>query len=71
LNIETIIADLKKERSRLTKANAALEGTDLWKTSAALPTCDSETATGKKRRHLSAKGRKRLSEMMKKRWAEG
>jgi len=43
---------------------------DLRQTSAALPTPNSETTTGKKRRHLSPKGRKGLSEMMKKRWAE-
>lgn len=69
MNIETIIADLKKERSRPTKAIAALEGTDLRKTPAAFTTPNSETTTDKKCRQLSAKGRKRLSEMMKKRWA--
>jgi hypothetical protein len=71
LGIESIVADLKKERSRLTKAIAALEGTDLRKTAAGSTAAPSSpTSAGKRRRRLTAKGRRRLSEMMKKRWAE-
>jgi hypothetical protein len=71
LDIERIVAELKKERSRLTKAIAALEGTDLRKTAGRATTApEPQAPAGKKRRRLTAKGRKRLSEMMKKRWAE-
>jgi len=70
LDIERIVADLKRERARLSGAIAALEGTssDGARRSAAAPALAAPT---KKRRHrLTAAGRKRLSEMMKKRWAE-
>ena len=71
MDIESIVAELKKERARLTKAIAALEGTDMRKTAAKATTApESQTPTRKKRGGLTAKGRKRLSEMMKKRWAE-
>lgn len=37
---------------------------------AAAPTFDEPAVTGTRRRQMSAEGRKRISEMMKKRWAE-
>jgi len=72
LDIERIVADLKRERDRLSGAIAALEGTgksgDGTRRIAAAP---SQAAPTSKRRHrLTAAGRKRLSEMMKRRWAE-
>jgi len=72
LDIERIVADLKRERNRLSEAIAALEGTgksgDGTRRSAAAP---GPAAPTRKRHHrLTAAGRKRLSEMMKKRWAE-
>jgi hypothetical protein len=72
MDITAIVSELKKERDRLNRAIAALEGTDVVRTgpgkSAATPTL--VIRKGKKGNHLSAEGRKRLSEMMKKRWAE-
>ena len=53
------------------RAIAALEGTDVVRNGpgkSATPTLINRK--GKKGSHLSAEGRKRLSEMMKKRWAE-
>jgi hypothetical protein len=69
VDIAAIVSELKRERDRLNRAIAALEGTDGARTSSerrAAPTL----VKAKKGRHLTAEGRKRLSEMMKKRWAE-
>ena len=71
MDITAIVAELKKERDCLNRAIAALEGTDVVRTSpakSAAPT--SVVRKGKKGSRLSAEGRKKLSEMMKKRWAE-
>jgi len=68
MEIDKIVADLKKERDRLVRAIAALAGAG-------------SAATGKRGRKAVSKwgaprggitpaGRKRLSELMKKRWAE-
>jgi len=63
VNREQILEQLKEERDRLTQAIAALEG------SAA--SGRASYAPGKKRTHgITAAGRRRLSELMKKRWAE-
>jgi hypothetical protein len=69
VDLAAIVSELKKERDRLNRAIAALEGTDGARTGfkkAATPTL----VKAKKGRHLTAEGRKKLSEMMKKRWAE-
>ncbi len=64
MDIERILNDLKRERDRLTRAIEALEGKNpLRATGARGP------GKGRKRR-LTPEGRKRLSEMMKRRWAE-
>jgi len=69
VDLQRIVAELKRERDRLDQAITAL---------------DSAGARGRRgraragagpgrrrgRRHLSAEARKRLSDMMKKRWAE-
>ena len=71
MDIAAIVSELKRERDRLNRAIAALEGTDVVRTGSAksaAPTLVIRKA--KKGRHLTAEGRKRLSEMMKKRWAE-
>jgi hypothetical protein len=71
MDITAIVSELKNERDRLNRAIAALEGTDIVKTGpgkSATPTL--VIRKGKKGSHLSTEGRKRLSEMMKKRWAE-
>ena len=71
MDITTIVAELKRERDRLSRAIAALEGTDVVRTGSgksAAPTL--VIKKDKKGSRLSTEGRKRLSEMMKKRWAE-
>jgi len=71
MDIRAIVTELKKERDRLNRALAALEGTDVVKAGpgkSAAPTL--LIRKSKKGSHLSAEGRKKLSEMMKKRWAE-
>jgi hypothetical protein len=68
MDIQSILNDLKRERERLDKAIVALEG------GASEPRKRGRPAgSGKKsgpRRHMSAAARKRISEMMKQRWAE-
>lgn len=65
-----IVAELKRERDRLSQAIAALEGKSPKATAkrSALP--HRAIRAENKRDHLTPAGRKRLSEMMKKRWAE-
>jgi uncharacterized Ntn-hydrolase superfamily protein len=74
LEIDKIVADLKKERDRLVSAIAALVGvgsTATGKRRGRKPGRKAATTTTTKRRGgISKEGRKRLSELMKKRWAE-
>jgi hypothetical protein len=72
MDLSHIVSELKNERNRIDRAIAALNGLDgtgiqrTTKTSSVKPAA----ITAKHRGHLTAEGRKRLSEMMKKRWAE-
>lgn len=68
LNITGMLSELKAERNRIDHAIAALEGLSL--NGAAGRMRQRTIAPPRKRHHLSAQGRKRLSELMKKRWAE-
>jgi hypothetical protein len=68
MDITAIVTELRKERDRLSRAIEVLEGSDVVGTKSGAPTL--VIRKGKKGNHLSAEGRKRLSEMMKKRWAE-
>jgi hypothetical protein len=76
LDTQKIVADLKTEKERLDRAIAALEETGVRSAAVRrrnlttpLTSADAKPAkqTG---RQLTAEGRKRLSESMKKRWAE-
>jgi hypothetical protein len=70
MDIVAIVSELKKERDRLNRAIAALEGIDGARTGSeklATPTLVKAKKGGSR---LTAEGRKRLSEVMKKRWAE-
>jgi hypothetical protein len=67
VNIAGIVSELKTERTRIERAITALEG--LSPNGAASPT-QAKAASTQKRRGLTAAGRKRLSDLMKKRWAE-
>jgi len=75
LEIDKIVADLKKERDRLVKAISALVG--MGQTGAKRgrkpgPKAKAKAVPAKRKRRggISKEGRKRLSELMKKRWAE-
>src|ERR1700722_5491856 len=74
VDIGAIVSELKRERDRLNRAIAALEGTDVARSSSGknpVPTLVTRTPKKvQKGRHLTPEGRKRLSEMMKKRWAD-
>ncbi|MGZ4788059.1 MAG: hypothetical protein ACXVZV_10340 [Terriglobales bacterium] len=62
MNREQILQQLKEERDRLTRAIEALEG---GRASASRVVSSKRRSGG-----ITAAGRKRLSELMKKRWAE-
>ena len=64
MDTQQIISELEAERDRLEQAISALRGSMNGRRSIA--------AVGGRRgrRHLSAAAKKRISEMMKKRWAE-
>jgi hypothetical protein len=69
MDIQNILGDLKKERERIDRAIAALEG--LRGRRRGRPAGSKAQGQGKHpRRHMSAAARKRISEMMKQRWAE-
>ncbi len=73
MDIDSIVADLKKERDRVVKAIAALVGmgsTTTGKRRGRKPGVKVAATTRKRRGGISKEGRKKLSELMKKRWAE-
>ena len=74
LDIDSIVSDLKKERDRVVKAIAALVGmgsAPTGKRRGRKPGPKKAAAkTGRRRGGISKEGRKKLSELMKKRWAE-
>jgi hypothetical protein len=72
-NVDTqeIVKELKAERARLDRAIAALDGANTTRTTVGTQVPASEgTSVPRKRHHLTAAGRKRLSMLMKKRWAK-
>ena len=73
MDLERIVADLKQERNRLSRAIAELEGTNssrpVRKTSVAAPHSLATTAD-KRGKGLTPEGRRRLSLAIKRRWAE-
>ena len=79
MNIQQIISDLKNERERLDRAIAALEETDSQPSASRNRTltkprvsADTQLASANKktRGDITDERRKRLSESMKKSWAE-
>ena len=64
MDIERILSDLKSERDRIDAAIRALEGGKVSRGPGR------PAGSGRKRRTMSAAARKRISEMMKLRWAE-
>jgi hypothetical protein len=69
MDLVAIVSELKKERDRLNRAIAALEGIDGARTDSRKPATPT-LVKARRSRHLTAEGRKKLSEMMKKRWAD-
>ena len=65
-----IVAELKRERDRLSQAITALEGLSPRATAKRSAVPNPVTRRKKKRDRLTPEGRKRLSEMMKKRWTD-
>jgi hypothetical protein len=71
LDIQKILADLRSERDNLVRAIEALVGIESRQT-ARKGRGSAKPGPGKKRRRggLTPEGRRRLSEAMKRRWAE-
>ena len=65
-----IVAELKRERDRLNRAIAALDGDSPHSAARTSAVPSRATRIKVKGDRLTPAGRKRLSEMMKKRWAE-
>jgi hypothetical protein len=74
MDIQSILADLKRERDRLNSAIAALEGAGPRRrgrpAGSGAGSSSSASSARRPRRHMSPAARKRISEMMKQRWAE-
>jgi hypothetical protein len=71
MDIQSVVADLRRERARLDAAIEALQGLGSGKKRGpGRPVGSGKSKAGKSGRHMSAAARKRISEMMKKRWAE-
>ena len=70
LDTARIVAELKRERDRLNRAIAALDGDSPHSAARTSAAPNRATLTKKNGDRLTPAGRKRLSEMMKKRWAE-
>ena len=69
MDLRKVVSELKQERDRLNRAIAALEGIEVGAAVTAKRSAGPVVKKVKKH-NISAEGRKRLSEMMKKRWAE-
>jgi hypothetical protein len=66
-----IVKELKAQRARLDRAIVALDGANTTRASVARPETSSIAASAPRKRHqMTAAGRKRLSMLMKQRWAE-
>jgi hypothetical protein len=70
MNVQQILADLNRDRKRLDQAIAALEGLGSRTAGRRGRPPGAKLARARKGGGITAAGRRRLSEMMKKRWAE-
>ncbi len=68
MDLKRIVAELKQERARLDAAIAALDGMGARRLGR--PAAGLGTNNGRRRRHMSASARRRISQAMKQRWAE-
>jgi hypothetical protein len=69
LDLARIVSELKTERDRISRAIALLEN-ESTRTTRRVATPIKMAPSKKRRRGLTPAGRKRLSEAMKKRWAD-
>jgi hypothetical protein len=69
LDLEKIVAELEQERDRLNQAIAMLKQRNS-PASAKTAAGNGRGSVARRGRRLTGAGRKRLSELMKKRWAE-
>ncbi len=69
MDIDRIVAELEHERERINQAIGLLKGVRSSGKSRNVAAANGRTGT-RRRRGMSAAARKRISEMMKKRWAE-
>ncbi len=71
MEIQNVLAELKRERAQLDAAIEALQGLSSGgKRGPGRPAGSGKAKASTGRRHMSAAARKRISDMMKKRWAE-
>jgi hypothetical protein len=70
LDTGRIVAELKRERDRLSRAIAALDGQALESAARTSAVPHRDTRSKRKGDRLTPAGRRRLSQLMKKRWAE-
>lgn len=71
MDVQAVLADLKRERSRLDAAIEALQSLGSGrKRGPGRPAGSGKAKGSASGRHMSPAARKRISEMMKKRWAE-
>ena len=68
MDIQRIITDLKQERERLDRAISILEGLGSGRRRGR--PAGGHAVAKHARRHMTAASRKRISQMMKQRWAE-
>ncbi len=71
MDVSRILSELKAEREKLDQAIAALEGLRTKNVTRPKTAVVSRTAPKRGGRRLSAAARKKLSAMMKARWASG
>jgi hypothetical protein len=71
MNLQQIVAELKVERDRLDKVIAAVSGVSTQPRRGRPPKALQTSAKPKRRRRLSAAARRKLSWLLKQRWAQG
>ena len=71
MNIVQIVAELKAERDRLDKAIAAVRGVSTQPRRGRPPKVVQTSARPKRRRRLTPAARRKLSRLLKQRWAQG
>ena len=71
MNLQQIVTELKADRDRLDKAITALNSVSTQPRRGRPPKAVQTSARPKRRRRLSAAARKKLSRLLKQRWAQG